>query len=102
MRTISGLRKAGHSLVRSVMSSLFRFAAVTTARSIDAGLKPPGGRVPVSIRPSQLARFGSKATRYQLARKNRRRTLSRYASRNCSSHRILRVTSWDVGEYRYI
>jgi hypothetical protein len=47
------------------MSSLYRFAEVTIAKSIAAEMKQPGGRGPVSIQTRRLASFGLKHIRCQ-------------------------------------
>jgi hypothetical protein len=60
MPTISDLCKAGHSVAKSAMSSLFLYAAGIIARSTGAAMKPPGGEGPVSIQPLRPARCGSK------------------------------------------
>src|SRR5262249_927952 len=64
MLTISGLCKTGHLAARSVMSSLFRSVAVTTARSTALVTKLCGGEILESIRLLRPAQCGSKVIRY--------------------------------------
>jgi hypothetical protein len=63
------------------MSSPFRSAAGTIARSTSAAMKPHGGATLGSTRPLRLARFGVKVTRVTWIRKNRHQAIDGGSSR---------------------
>jgi AraC-like DNA-binding protein len=63
------------------MSSPFRSAAGTIARSTSAAMKPHGGATLGSTRPLRLARFGLKVTRVTWIRKNRHQAIDGGSSR---------------------
>jgi hypothetical protein len=91
MPTISDLRKAGHSVAKLAMSSLFLYAAGTIARSTGAAMKPPGGEMPVSIQPLRPARLARKPSSCQSFTKNPRRAVKRTYSRNRSYRQIFEI-----------
>jgi hypothetical protein len=79
------------------MSSLFRSAAGTIARSTGTAMKPPGGETPASTRRLQPGHFGSKATHYRPFRKSQRQTVD--GGHNPNRRRIFRIGS-AMEEYR--